>query len=229
MALSEAEIASGVVTWLTAERWDVYQEVKLYGSIADIVAVQGQLVWIIEVKTSLGLSVIGQAMDWLSVAHFVSVATPRHRAVKGKSYRAAHYFLRHLGVGRLEVIGTDGRIEERERPRLRRFAKSSRIIEILDENHKTFAAAGNAEGSFWTPFKGTCRHVLNYVQQHPGQPLRVVVENIDHHYRSDAKARHSLSKWIREGIVPGVKAKQKNGKLLVYPARNKSTTPKKAS
>jgi hypothetical protein len=66
---NEAEIGEAVVAWLEAQHWDVYQEVKIYSGIADIIAVKGNLLWAIELKKSLTLKVMEQARGWRRPAH----------------------------------------------------------------------------------------------------------------------------------------------------------------
>ena len=52
-ATSEQDLAAIVVGWLTERGWDVYQEVAIMGKVADIVAVRGPCVWIVECKVRL--------------------------------------------------------------------------------------------------------------------------------------------------------------------------------
>jgi hypothetical protein len=70
----ETDIARPVVAWLQAQGWTVYQEVQHQGCVADIVAVRGPLLWVIECKAQLGLAVLGQALGWQGHAHAISVA-----------------------------------------------------------------------------------------------------------------------------------------------------------
>ena len=95
----EADLAKVVVSWLNEQHWDVYQEVQIhgFGGVADIVAVQGPLVWVIECKTSLSLTVMEQASVWR--VHFRSVAVPtgvRHHS-RTAAYRVARLFFK-VGV-----------------------------------------------------------------------------------------------------------------------------------
>lgn len=69
MQIKESDMAKVVVDYL--EGGEVYQEVKVYDSIADIVWVCGQIVWIIETKLSLSMSLLSQATRWVGYAHNV--------------------------------------------------------------------------------------------------------------------------------------------------------------
>jgi hypothetical protein len=98
---NEAEIGEAVVAWLEAQHWDVYQEVKIYSGIADIIAVKGNLLWAIELKKSLTLKVMEQARGWRT--HFRSVAVPRPRRTnhdRRTAYAVAKQFFK---VGVIEV------------------------------------------------------------------------------------------------------------------------------
>lgn len=104
MKWKETELAQAVIWWLQDYQWEVYQEVQVfaYGDIADIVAVQNGIYWIIECKTTLNLEVMGQALAWKYFAHYVSVATPAAcRPSKGREL--ARKILRDKGIGLLAV------------------------------------------------------------------------------------------------------------------------------
>ena len=119
----ETDIAKIVIGWLEQLEWECYQEVQVhsYGHIADIVAVKEPLVWVIECKQSLSLSVIEQADGWRPYAHYLSVCVPpraRGRNVPGRSM--AFHLVRLLGIGLLEAsedLYLGKRVHEMERPR----------------------------------------------------------------------------------------------------------------
>ena len=55
---SEVEIGRVVVEALRARGWTVYQEVQSrLGPVADIVAVQGPVLWVVELKRQFGFDV----------------------------------------------------------------------------------------------------------------------------------------------------------------------------
>jgi hypothetical protein len=95
---TEQELAAVVVAWLEALDADVYQEVQVGGGVADIVARVGAEIWIVEVKTSLSLALIAQAMDRRRLAHRVLVAAPATRAL-----RDVLPILVEVGIGLLEI------------------------------------------------------------------------------------------------------------------------------
>lgn len=208
----ETELARAVVAHLRAQRWEIYPEVQPAGfrCCADIVAVQGPAVWVVETKLSFGLSVIEQAHDWRKVAHFVSVAVPWSERT-----RMAEIVCRRLGIGVLRVGST---IDERCLPAFNRKALADRLRGALTERHKTYAAPGNAEGRRYTPFRRTCEAVAAAVGERPGLLLGELLDRVKTHYLNRASARTCLPRWIREGIVPGVRLERDGRALRLYPA-----------
>jgi Holliday junction resolvase len=75
-----------VIDWFTERGWDVYQEVQIQSGypVADIVAVMGLRVWVVECKTTLTLDLMAQAFHWQRYAHWVSVAVPETKR-RGRS------------------------------------------------------------------------------------------------------------------------------------------------
>lgn len=205
--MTEADFASCIVDHLTDLKWDVYQEVQVkHGSgVADVVARQGPLVWVIETKTKMGLAVMEQAARWTPYAHLVSVAVPKCHN------RFAKDILNRFGIGLL--VGNKNNIREAERPYLNRKAHVRAIMDSLSDRQKTYARAGNAEGRRWTPFQNTCEHLEQLVRKRPGLMLKEAIAEIRHHYASPSTAIHCLRQWIQAGIVKGIKIE--DGRLWV--------------
>lgn len=143
MREKETDIAKAAVDWLTSQNWEVYQEVQFrpFGRIADIVAVNGRLVWVVECKTSLNLALLEQAYRWRGYANFISIAVPQARNGKGRG--AAELFLKQFGIGKLSVHPYD--THQTISPKLHRI-KTNVLKNCLNEHQKTYAAAGNADG-----------------------------------------------------------------------------------
>lgn len=235
---TEADLAKAMIAWLCDHHWTVYQEVQIFtgGRCADIVAVQGPLVWIIETKQTLSMAVLEQAWEWRrsNNAHFVSVATPILRS-RGGAHDFVAAVLKQLGIGWLQVMaGGEGDnwarfhngdfVDERVHPRLfRKVRKDQSIREKLTEEHKTFAAAGNADGYRLTPWALTCRNILLVVTREPGLLLDELIAKIKHHYRSTSAAHSCLYQWIKKGIVKGVESRKENGRIRIYPKTENQT------
>jgi hypothetical protein len=216
---SEAELAAAVVAYLEHDAWDVYQEVRPFrdGGIADIVAVRGHLLWVIETKLSLSLDLLAQAEWWTSWAHLVSIAIPgREQRPRSKTYHYARMCARRDGVGILDVYHRDYGpriIEGFTQPPLHRKALTSCLRRCLDEGHKTHAPAGTKAGGIWTPFRDTCERLMRHVAENEGTTLKAAIDAIDHHYSNNQSARSSLRRWLDEGKVPGVEMRR-DGRLL---------------
>jgi len=207
-----------LVPWLRDTGWDVYQEIQVhsYGPVLDIAATRGALLWAIEMKLCFSWSLLDQANTWIPRANYVSVAIASRARISGIRARVVHF----LGIGCLGVDATFGFVTELASPTLRRKI-SPTLRRSLREEHKTWAEAGNAHSSRYSPFQATCEAVRNYVRVHPGCTVKDLVDNVHTHYQSTATARNCLAKWIREGVVPGVEIRQDGKHLFLHPTKIK--------
>jgi len=191
--MSEKELASKLISWLTEQHWEVYQEVPM-GAIADIVAVRNKIVWIIECKTSMTFTVLEQAQNWHT--HYRSVAIPEAQRRSGRQF--ANSIAQSLGIGVIE-IGMYIKVIE-PAPLHREWHKSSmKILKNLREEHKTFCAAGSANDRRFTPYVATITDVKYFIGRHPGCTIKEIMSSLHHHYSSDQSAktclRVALSSW----------------------------------
>ncbi|MDY7037906.1 MAG: hypothetical protein SV375_17310 [Thermodesulfobacteriota bacterium] len=211
----EEDVAKHVVEWLDTQGWEVYQEVQIatYGVVADIIAVQKPLLWIIECKTSLSIAVMEQAYRWKGYANFVSVAVPKSNNRRGRAF--AETILKNFGIGLLNVRGND--VHENISPLLNRKPSKKRILAILHDEQKTYAAAGNANNKRWTPYQQTCINILQEVNKQPGITMKELMERIKHHYQTNATARSCLYRWAGMGIIKGVCVKRDGRLIRFYP------------
>lgn len=220
----EVDIASAVVQWLEKKGWTVYQEVQVYerGDIADIVATRDDKVWIVETKSTLGITLMAQAASWARYAHRVDVAVPEpKRRRKTKSRRFAEQILDGLGVGVLQVEKSFDKLRVVEIHRALREEPSATLLSklkaSLQEEHKTFAKAGNPDGRRWSKWQQTCARMREYVTKHPGTDLKKVLASIDHHYANPRSAFTSMKKWLTERKVEGVYAGDVGSSIKLYP------------
>ena len=217
MKIKETDLAAKVVEWLGAQHWEVYQEVKIKGSIADIVGIQNNLVWIIECKTSLSLSLICQAIEWKRYSHFVSVAAPVNKNRFSKSRYGAEKILKQYGIGMIDVRMDREEINiPQTKPALNRKAMSDIVKKSLNDNQKTAAPAGS-QGGYWTPFQETSRATTRLVNKYPGISLKDLIEKLSHHYASDKTAKACVRHWIEKKIIKGIVIKKEGKALNLYP------------
>lgn len=207
--VSEVELAAKVVAWLETDSWDVYQEVDG----ADIVAVRGSVLWVVECKLVLSFHVLEQAMCRRAQAHCVWVATPPRR----QSSRVVKKFCSYAGIGWISVSG-GGDVHVQSRPEFNRHASAERLRRLLRPEQKTYAAAGSPTGRAWTPFKETCSSLLRLVRARPGIGLRDAMAEIKHHYRNDSSARRTMADRLERGIVPGVRLERSGKETRLFPA-----------
>lgn len=208
--MAEVDVAKPVVRWLLDRKWQVYQEVQVRygGGIADIVATRGNLLWVVEVKTSRSLKLLEQILDWRRHANLLAVAVP-----PGLWTPVWREILEHYGVGQFRSSqSADLQIV----PHVFR-TRSDKLWKALCEEQKTFAEAGNNQGRRFTPFQKTVMSAFNAAKQSPGLPYKEWLALVEHHYESDKTARYTLKKWIEAGIVPGVELRNEGGVLRVYP------------
>jgi hypothetical protein len=196
--ISETDLAKRVIQWLVDQHWDVYQEIKFrgQGGLADIVAVRDGMLWIIESKTSLTLSVFEQAVRWR--AHFRSVAVPVTRSGQGRRI-AREIAKNYLRVGVIEV-GKE--VHSIPPPMMREYHKQAKYkIAQLRPEHKTCCEAGSNRGGRYTPYRMMMDHVKRFVAGNPGCTLKEIVTEVKsyHHYASDKSAisciRTALARW----------------------------------
>lgn len=215
----ETELAKVVVDELRERGWKVYQEVDVGGSVCDIVAVSGRVLWAIECKTSLGLPVLAQAKGWETAANLISVAVLPGR--RSDARKLARETAEMIGVGVLEVHGPDdydwmlgswmrskvrpGRVCEVVRPARRRLVLASLRNNLRDEQQH-YAEAGNADGKRWTPYMATCQALRKTLELDGPLTIRHAVARLAgrHHYASELSARGALYKWAKAGRIPGV-------------------------
>ena len=223
---SELDLAANVVAWLQEQRWEIYQEVDLkHGGIADIVAVMGRRIWIIECKTSFSFSVMSQAYRWRRHAHWCSIAIPAPKQrYSEREFRDR--ICRDYGIG----IIHDGKYDVSEAipAALNRKIHPDDILKQLSEEHKTYALAGNSNGRRWTPFQNTCRSILNYVSNHPGCNLKTLISSIETHYSSPARARACIAHWVMKGCIRGLRAERdgKHSRFYLDSANRAENMPK---
>ena len=218
---SEQDLARNVVAWLRDTGWDVYQEVEpsIGGGVADIVAKKGNILWVIECKLTLGLSVMRQAHHWKPYVHKASVAVPALQS-PGKDRQFAQNLLQWLGLGHISIeydfhgnpkvyeVGIVAPVD---------IEKGRDVFgSVLREEHKTWAEAGNAAGKKWTPFQGTLSKIRAYLETHEGADIDTILEELPTHYSSKASAKNALLKLILRRKIKDIRIEAHGKKWQLY-------------
>jgi hypothetical protein len=174
--LSEAAVAAPVAAWFRDLGFDTFEEVSLglQEARADLVAVRGRVLIVVEAKASFGLRVLEQASKWTADANRVYLVAP---SVSAFGIDLAQ----RLGVGVLRSYA--GEVRELGPAPLRR-SRSSRLERALHPAQRTEGRAGSCGGGYSTPFSRTCSALLEVVREMPGAPIRDVLAKVATHYRS---------------------------------------------
>lgn len=215
---TEQELGKKAVEYLEDLKWDVYQEVVCPTGVADIVAVQGKIKWVIECKLSLSLAVIGQAVQHCPYFHYVSIAVPNSNSRSEKSVAVAKQFLRWKGIGLFRFSDSNYGWYDQPlslSPKLNRKAMAGHI-KLYDEQKDT-VGAGSANGGHFTPFKKTSSEIQRIVKLNPGIILKYLIEQADHHYGSDSTAKQCIKHYIETGVIENIKMERDGRFLRFYP------------
>lgn len=195
--MKETELAEKVISWLSEQNWNIYQEVQFshLGGIADIVAERQGVLWIVETKTALSIEVLNQASAW--PVHYRSVAVPGLLSKSAKrDYRVAKVY---YGVGVIEVGKND--VYEALKPPLylRHHKTAKRLLAQLTELHKTFAKAGSKGGAHLTPYKMTMMEIRRTIEKYPGCTVDELFEmNGRMHYANKSSFKGNILKCLDE-------------------------------
>lgn len=201
LGISEAELATKVVTELQRQNFVVYQEVSTgYGARrADIVAIRGPVLAVVECKVNFSLKLLDQLAWWKGYGNLVIGASGFT-----KMGQAAHEYLLATGIGLWTVMSDE--IHEEVAPRLLRRANTDRLRKALrpEQQSAEYAKAGT-QGGYWTPFRGTCDALRNLVAHKPGIALKDALKEVGHHYASVSSAMSSIPALIRTGVIVGIR------------------------
>ncbi len=213
---TEVELGRSVIRFLEEECWTIYPEVAIRGRTIDIVAKRGPLFMVVELKKVLGFGVIEQAMWAREYAHCIAIAVPRRFRRSG--WGAASSLLKHEGIGLIEA-GQSSAVTRVRPAILRKPPLINQLKAIALDPIQSTIEPGSNRGGYVTGFKRTCLRIAQYVAKHPGCPLNVAINKVEHHYAHDASARSALSNFIRWDGMPGVRYEKQGRKILLYPSQ----------
>jgi hypothetical protein len=115
-----------------------------------------------------------------------------------------------------------GYVQAYEHPTLHRHRAlyTDRMLEACAAQPPDWGAeAGSSRGDHYTPWKQCCRALLTAARETPGITLKSILSDTRFHYQTQASARTSLSKWLREGKVRGVVVRLEGRNLCLYPTQ----------
>jgi hypothetical protein len=180
------------------------------------------LTYVVELKTSLSLAVLDQAIHWAGFAHWVSIAVP-FSSTRRRGGSASSDLMQRWGIGYLEV-DRGANVVRYHRPRLNRKPYApERIVRACVPECSASAPvlrAGSYGGGFSTEFSRTLDRVAKAIRgmvKISGAPIpfKTVIAETEHHYSRDSVAVAQLSRWIEAGRMPGISVEITGGKRFV--------------
>ncbi|MNV32759.1 hypothetical protein D3C71_1241050 [compost metagenome] len=168
--LQETDMFPFVKSWLEDNGYTVYTEVvsTLAGGRADVVGVAGPAVAIVEMKKTMTLELLSQALRWKLFSNYVYIAV----ACTAKR-RVSHHVARLLnkeGIGLLEICFPDKSSQFNSKPYIVATARAKFNRRIDDHIRKSLThmhqelPGGHAGGGYITTYRKTIRNVQDYLQ-----------------------------------------------------------------
>lgn len=233
--MKEIDLAEPIIDYLQAFHWDVYQEVPCGSGVADILAVLNGRIWTIELKTSLSLQLLDQAIHRCYRSHYVSIGIPKSKKYP-PSYRssAVKTIVDRFGIG-IFVIDNRKKLSEKKLsqevpPSLIRWSSEREIKKILKSLHPKMKKnkAGSRPGNNWTPWKEWKANVEKIVAENPGITPKEMVDKLKsiRPYSKPENAVHAAVYYARSGLIERVTVVKKNNRLHLYPIEPTGTKGK---
>lgn len=207
--MKEEDMYEPIKRWMEERGFTVYPEVECRhrGGRADVVVTNGQLVGVVEMKQSLSLDLIEQALRWRGYAHYIWIAIP----YQPKSYKKfVTMVLRDYGIGVL-TISKFGSVWPDKMPQLARRTLPY-LRDALTEHHQTSEVkGGQSGGGYITPYRITMNQIRRYLNE--ANDWRTIKEILDHCETHYASPRASLAKALWQFEASWCERKKESGKL----------------
>jgi hypothetical protein len=211
---SEVELAKPVKAWLESLGYEVFQEVEVPAvGRADIIAVQGPKVFVVECKQQLSWELLCQAQRWQKFAHLVAAAAPRTWSDERNLAKRVFEF---LGIGMLSVTYSGVSMADGVEPLPNHNPLCEEITSRLRPEHKTYAEAGTSRGGHFTEFKGTVAALESFVREHPGVALKDAATHVPNHYASRASFMAAVRHWSGK-VIKGIEIREVHGVDCLFP------------
>lgn len=204
VVLKETDLFNPVKDLFESQGYTVYSEVNGPSGRADVVAVHGAELVVVELKTTLSLELMEQAQGWIYYAHKVYVAVPKQK----RHNNFARFLLKKLGIGLIEVNFSDPRWSHLVKakpeaqpdswtpPQWNRKI-SDRLRKALREEQRQGPPGGTAGGGYVTEYKLTMERIRKYLRYDVGQgqwaSIKDILEHCHTHY---AAPKQSLAKAL---------------------------------
>lgn len=205
--MKESDLYDPVKCWFEERGFVVYPEVKCHFGRADVVVTSGPIVGVVEMKQSLTLDLIDQALRWRGYANYIWIAIPyNHKRYK----RFVEMVLTDYGIGVLSVNQYGSVWSDRRAVFTRRTG--SYLKDALTEHHLTSGLkGGHSGGGYITPYRITINKIQHYLKRAGDWcSIKDILDHCETHY---ASPRASLAKALQEIENEWCEMKKEGGKL----------------
>lgn len=213
MAFKESDLAKLIIDKFESDGYEVYKEVVNTGkgkNRADIIVVKDGEYTVIETKLSFGLTVIEQSFKWKPFSHYSYICVTR--STKRNARLFGYNLCQDYGIGVID-IGKNGDIRIVHESS---YTREPELPQLYEEQKDQEAGAKPTKDSYITPFKITCRKLVEYVNENGEVLLLTAIKDIEHHYKSDASAKNALIKLINIGVINGLNIRRDGRHVYVF-------------
>ena len=196
--VTENDLANIVIEYFESNGYEIYKEVvnSKRSNRADIIAVKDGKYTVIETKMSFGSTVIEQASKWSEYSHYRYICCPRSK--RRNNRRFGYSICNDYGIGVIDIgTSNDVRIVYEST-----FNNNPTLPTLYTEQMEQDAGTNN---KYITPFKITCKRLVEYINSNDKTSLLTAMKNIDHHYKTDNSAKNAMMKLIKIGVLPELK------------------------
>jgi len=177
--MKETDMYEPIKVMLESQGFVVKGEVKN----CDIAAVYADELWVVEMKLSLSMTLLYQAMERLSITPYVFLAVPRPQR-NDKEFRIAQRILRKLELGLITVaLDSPAKFAEiilfpggNKKMTKRQSAKST-VIRNEIANRIGDTPGGSTRTKITTAYREQCIKIACYLQQNGDMSPRELVKN----------------------------------------------------
>lgn len=212
--IKETEVAAVATEWLQSQGWECWFEVPAHGGVADIVAVRGSVLWIVETKVTFSLDLFTQCWRRLQspCSGVIAVAAGRYPNPILSEWAAS----RGIGVAKVTCDGRFSNVVMDQWPALRRLDTSAMRRKLRPEM-QTHSVPGS-QSNRWTPFKSLVSSLQEELKAMPLQDASTLPCMSDYRRRSPSAQKRALTDYLKRGLIPGWTTETRDRCLWVVPA-----------
>lgn len=199
--MKETELAERFIEYY-GDNADVYFEVPIGGRVCDIVVNRSPVIIAIEVKTSMNLDVLEQAIAKIGYANYVYIAVP---SAKGRFF--IEDLCKQLGIGILYYDKKLNHVRERVKAKLYRKIAKPKLAEWMKAN------TAGSQSTRITAFKHFVNELYRYLNTNDGATYKQCFESIDKYYTAEKNFKSNIYQYVRRNIIKHINIE--NGKLYL--------------